>query len=93
MPRSEKPYSSVRAAAAAVEEDETAVATIELAERSCSNFEEMLEVPVLDPWRNPLNEDSCTELLSCEMAVRDIIDEDAEEAMWLFPPMAWLAEA
>lgn len=85
MERTEYPYSSVRAAAA-VEEDEIAVATIELAERSCSNFDEMLEVPVLDPWRNPLNEDSCTELLS--MAVRDIVDEDAEEAMWLFPPMA-----
>ena len=68
------------------------VAVIEVAEWSCSNFDEMVEVPVLDPCRNPLNEDSWT----ADEDVMDLVavswDDIIEEATWL-PPIAWLADA
>lgn len=74
------------------------MAVIELVERSCSNLDEMVEVPVFDPWRKPLKEDSWTaaeveDIMvlvadSWVEAVRDNIDEAK-----LFPPMAWLAIA
>lgn len=53
----------------------------------------MVEVPVFEPCRNPLKEDSCTAedevikflvVVSCDEAVRDIIDE----AILVLPPMA-----
>lgn len=73
------------------------VAAMELANLSSSNLDEMVEVPVFDPWRNPVNDDSCTADEDDEMtvlvAVSWAVRWSIADAKLVFPPIAWLADA